>query len=201
MARYTGPKRRLSRREGVALFAKDASFIERKGAVPPGQHGGARSRRKVSEYGIQLREKQKARRIYGLMEKQFAKYYDQASRKRGNTGVGMLELLEARLDNVVYRLGFAPSRAFARQLVSHGHVSVNNKKVDISSYKVRPGSTVAILDKMLDNTQVKKSLEGSPTLPEWLERKATVGKVLRLPNREEMEQGINEHLIVEYYSR
>ena len=200
MARYTGPKRRLSRREGVALFAKDAAFIERKGAVAPGVHVG-RSRRKPSEYGIQLREKQKAKRIYGLMEKQFSKYYQMASKRKGNKGNALMEILETRLDNVIYRLGFSTSRAGARQLVSHGHVSVNNKKVDIPSFQVKSGSTVAILGKMLDNTLVSKSLEASSTLPEWLERKATVGKVLRLPTKEEAETGINEQLIVEYYSR
>ena len=200
MARYTGPKRKLSRREGVALFAKDVSFIERKGAVPPGPIH-ARSRRKVSEYGIQLREKQKAKRMYGLLEKQFAKYYQQASKSHGNTGEVLMQLLETRLDNVVYRLGFTPTRAFSRQLVSHGHVRVDGQKVTIPSFKVKPGSTVAILDKMLDNTQVRKSLEVKKTLPEWLERKATVGKVLRVPVREEAELGVDEHLIVEYYSR
>src|SRR3989344_9333985 len=158
MARYTGPKRRLSRREGVALFAKDAAFIERKGAVAPGVHVG-RSRRKPSEYGIQLREKQKAKRIYGLMEKQFSKYYQMASKRKGNKGNALMEILETRLDNVIYRLGFSTSRAGARQLVSHGHVSVNNKKVDIPSFQVKSGSTVAILGKMLDNTLVSKSLE------------------------------------------
>lgn len=200
MARYTGPKRRLSRREGVALFAKDAAFLERKGAVPPGQVG-ARSRRRRSEYGLQLREKQKTKRIYGILERQFKKYYQMASRRKGNTGQALMELLESRLDNVVYRLGFASSRPAARQLVSHGHVKVDSRKVNIPSFIIRPGLTIAILGKMLDNTQVKKSLESQQTLPGWLERKATVGKVLRLPTREEMEQGVNEQLIVEYYSR
>lgn len=199
MARYTGPKRKLSRREGVALFAKDTAFIERKGATPPGPH--LRSRRKVSEYGIQLREKQKAKRIYGILERQFSKYYRLASRVKGNTGEALIQVLETRLDNVAYRLGFSPSRAGARQLVSHGHVSVDGKKVTIPSFQVKPGSTVAILNKMLDNTQVRKSLDSQTTLPEWLERKATVGKVLRVPSREEAEPGIDEHLIVEYYSR
>lgn len=200
MARYTGPKRRLSRREGVALFTKDASFIERKGAVAPGQHG-VRMRRRFSEYGIQLREKQKAKRIYGLLEKQFAKYYQMASKRKGNTGNALMELLESRLDNTVYRLGFASSRAEARQMVSHGHIGINGKKVGIPSYLVKSGETIAILNKMLDNTQVKKSLETQQTLPEWLERQATVGKVLRMPTRDEAEQGISEQLIVEYYSR
>lgn len=200
MARYTGPKRRLSRREGVALFAKDTAFIERKGAVAPGQHLG-RSRRKPSEYNVQLREKQKAKRIYGLMEKQFANYYKEASKRRGNTGSALMEFLETRLDNVVYRLGFSPSRAGARQLIGHGHVSVNSKKVTIPSFRVKEGSTVAILGKMLDNTQVRKSLDAETALPQWLERQATVGKVLRVPSRDEAEQGIAEQLIVEYYSR
>lgn len=200
MARYTGPKRKLSRREGVALFAKDAEYIERKGVATPGQYS-VRRRRKVSEYGIQLREKQKAKRMYGILEKQFSNYYQMASKKKGNRGETLIGLLETRLDNVVYRLGFSPSRSGARQLVSHGHVSVNNKKVGIPSFQVSAGSTVAILDKMLDNTEVRKSLENQPTLPEWLQRKATVGKVLRMPMRSEMETGINEQLIVEFYSR
>jgi len=200
MGKYNGPKRRLSRREGMALFAKDAAFIERKGAIVPGSHGTRRAR-KPSEYGLQLREKQKAKRMYGLMERQFANYFKTASKVKGNTGEKMLNLLETRLDNIVYRLGFSPSRSGARQLVSHGHVVVNNKKVNIPSFQVKSGSTVAILNKMLDNTQVRKSLESNETLPAWLERKATVGKVLRLPVRAEMEQGINEQMIVEYYSR
>ncbi|KKR80256.1 MAG: 30S ribosomal protein S4 [Candidatus Daviesbacteria bacterium GW2011_GWA1_41_61] len=200
MGRYTGPKRRLSRREGVAIFAKDAAYIERKGAVAPGQHG-ARSRRRISEFGVQLREKQKAKRTYGLLEKQFARYYQMASKKVGNTGEVLMQLLETRLDNVVYRLGLASSRAAARQLVSHGHILVDNKKVNIPSFQVKTGSTVAISHKMLDNTQVKKNLTIAQTLPEWLDRKAIVGKVLRLPKRDEAEQGISEQLIVEYYSR
>jgi len=200
MARYTGPKRRLSRMEGLPLFSKDVAFMERKGATPPGQHG-MRGRRRLSEYGLQLREKQKAKRIYGVLEKQFNRYYHQAARAGGSTGLSLLQALECRLDNVVYRLGLTPSRMGARQIVSHGHILVCDKKVNIPSYCLRVGQTVAICGKMLDNTQVKKSLEATETLPEWLQRRATVGKVLRLPNRDEMEQGINEQLIVEYYSR
>ena len=200
MARYTGPKRRLSRREGFALFAKDAKALEKKGAVPPGQHGIGR-RRRISEYGVQLREKQKAKRIFGLLEKQFKRYFEQASKVKGATGLALLQVLETRLDNVVYRLGFAKSRDGARQLVSHGHIKVDDKKVAIPSYRVGINQTIAISDKLRDNTQIKKSLEESETLPEWLERKATVGKVLRLPAREEMEPGVNEQMIVEYYSR
>lgn len=200
MARYTGPKRRLSRREGLPLFSKDIKALERKGIIPPGQHGVSR-RRRVSEYGIQLREKQKAKRFYGILEKQFKKYVEQAGKVKGATGLALLQTLETRLDNVVYKLGFTNSRAQARQIVSHGHIQVDGKKVTIPSYKVKKDQTIALLPKLGDNTQVKKSLEESNTLPEWLERQATVGKVLRIPNREEMEQAINEQLIVEYYSR
>lgn len=200
MARYTGPKRRLSRREGLALFAKDAKALEKKGIVPPGQHGLGR-RRRISEYGIQLREKQKAKRFYGILEKQFKRYVDQASKVKGATGLALLQLLETRLDNIVFRLGFAKSRCHARQMVSHRHIKVNGKKVNIPSFQVKIDQTIEISEEMRDNTQVKKSLEEAETLPEWLERQATVGKVLRTPEREEMEQAINEQLIVEYYSR
>lgn len=200
MARYTGPKRRLSRREGLALFAKDAKALEKKGAIPPGQHGLGR-RRRTSEYGIQLREKQKAKRIFGILEKQFKKYFEEASKVKGATGLALLQTLETRLDNVVYRLGFARSRDSARQLVTHGHIKVDEKKVNIPSFRISSQQTVAISDKLRDNTQVKKSLEETSTLPGWLERKATIGKVLRIPEREEMEQIIDEQLIVEYYSR
>lgn len=199
MARYTGPKRRLSRREGMPLFAKDAKALERKGAVAPGQI--STRRRRVSEYGIQLREKQKAKRMFGLMEKQFSNYFKEANKTKGATGLTLLRLLESRLDNVVYKLGLAKSRNEARQFVGHGHITVDNKRVNIPSYRVKPGQVVAISVKLGDNIQVKKNLELNQTLPEWLERKATVGKVLRWPEREEMEQGISEQLIVEYYSR
>lgn len=200
MARYTGPKRRLSRREGIALFAKDAKALERKGAIPPGQHGVGR-RRRISEYGVQLREKQKAKRIFGLLEKQFKRYVEEASKVKGATGLALLKSLETRLDNVVYRLGFAKSRNAARQLVSHGHIQVDGQKVSIPSFQVKQQQTIAICDKLRDNTHVQKSLEEAIALPEWLDRKATVGKVLRIPAREEMEQSIDEQLIVEYYSR
>ena len=200
MARYTGPKRRLSKREGLALTSKDIKYMEKKPGVHPGQHG-LRSRRRISEYGIQLREKQKAKRLYGILEKQFKKYFLKASKTKGSTGLTLLELLETRLDNVVYRLSFSKSRAEARQFVSHGHVTVNDKKVNIPSFKVSVGQTIALSDQMRDNTQVKTSLEVAETLPEWLERKATIGKVLRIPGRDEMEQSIDEQMIVEYYSR
>lgn len=200
MARYIGPKRRLSRREGLPLTAKDIKYMEKKGTIPPGQHG-VRMRRRISEYGTQLREKQKAKRLYGILEKQFKNYYEQASKIKGSTGLSLLQLLESRLDNVVYRLGFTKSRYEARQFVSHGHIQLDNQKVTIPSAKVKVGQTIALSEKMRDNTQVKKTLENAETLPEWLERKATVGKVLRIPNRDEMEQSIDEQMIVEYYSR
>ncbi len=198
--RYTGPKRRLSKREGIALTSKDAKYIERKGAVPPGMRG-VKSRRRFSEYGIQLREKQKAKRLFGLSERQFRNTVAKASKSKGATGQMLLELLEKRLDNIVYRLGFAKSRNEARQFVTHGHITVDGKKVNVPSFSVKKDSIVAISAKFVDNTQVKKNLEDLDTLPEWLERKATVGKVLRGPTREEMEQAINEQLIVEFYSR
>lgn len=198
--RYTGPKRRLSRREGVALFPKDIKSIERKGAMPPGPKGN-RMKRRLSEFGLQLREKQKAKRMFGISEKQFSGIVKEAARAKGSTGQTLLELLETRVDNVVYRLGFAKSRTEARQLVSHGHVTVNEKKLNIPSATVKINSTVAISANFVDNTQVKKNLEEGREIPAWLERKAAVGKVLRLPTREEMESIINEQLIVEYYSR
>lgn len=200
MARYTGPKRRLSRREGLPLFTKDVKAFAKKAPVAPGQHG-MRTRRRLSEFGLQLREKQKAKRFYGILEKQFVRYYKKASKVKGSTGLSLLELLETRLDNVVYRLGFSTSRAGARQFVSHGHITVDGRKVGIPSYRVKVGQTIALSNNMLDNTQVKKSLETDVALPSWLERKAVVGKVLKLPARDEMEQAINEQLIVEYYSR
>lgn len=200
MARYTGPKRRLSRREGIALFAKDNKVIERKGAVAPGPKG-SRLRRRLSEYGVQLREKQKCKRMFGLTEKQFAKLYREAASKGSGAGERFLQMLESRLDNVVYRLGLASSRQEARQMVTHGHVSVDGKKVSVPSLNVKINSVVAISANFVDNTQVQKNLSQDQTLPEWLERKATVGKVLRVPTRDEMEQSVNERLIVEFYSR
>ncbi len=200
MSRYTGPKRRLSRREGMALFPKDIKALERKAPTPPGVRG-TKVRPRVSEYGTQLREKQKAKRLYGLSEKQFRNTFNEAAKKKGATGQTLLELLESRLDNVVYRLGFAKSRPEARQMVSHGHITVDGKKVDIPSFRVKINSVVAIGAKFVDNTQVAKNLQENSSVPEWLERTATVGKVNRLPEREEMEKAVTEQLIVEYYSR
>lgn len=200
MSRYTGPKRRLSRREKLPLFAKDAKSLERKGAVPPGQHI-RKFAKKLSGYGLQLREKQKSKRMYGLSERQMRKYFKIASKKKTNRGFALLELLERRLDNIVYRLGFASSRAGSRQLVNHGHILVDGKKTTIPSFQIKENQTIALPPDLSDNIQIKKSISDISTLPAWLERKATVGKVLRMPDRQEMEQTIDEQLIVEYYSR
>lgn len=198
--RYTGPKRRLSRREGIPLFKKDERFLERKGAIPPGQRG-TKVRPRVTGFGTQLREKQKAKRLYGLSERQFRNVFENAAKGKGATGETMLQLLETRLDNVVYRLGLARSRPEARQLVSHGHVTVDGRKVDIPSFQVRPNQVVAISSNFVDNAQVAKNLGDNEVVPEWLARKVTVGKMLRLPHRDEMEQAVSEQLIVEFYSR
>lgn len=198
MARYLDAKCRLCRREGRKLFLKGERCysprcpIERKGAVPPGQHG-QKWRRRLSEYGQQLREKQKAKRIYGVLERQFKRYFEKKL---------PLQLLESRLDNVIYRLGFVPSRSVARQLVRHGHVLVDNKKVDIPSYQVKPGQLISLTPKALKMEVVKKSLaEKERKIPEWLQRKAAIGKMVHLPEKEEIDTDINESLIIEFYSR
>jgi len=207
MARYIDPKCRLCRREGTKLFLKgERCFspkcpLEKKGAVAPGQHG-LKMRRRLSEYGVQLREKQKAKRTYGVLERQFRRYFKKAFKKRGVTGEALLQLLESRLDNVVYRLGFVPSRSVARQLVRHGHILVDGKKVDIPSYQVKPGQVINLNPKAMKIEVVKKSLaEKKKEIPSWLQKKAAVGKIIRLPTREEIGADIAEQLIVEYYSR
>lgn len=201
MARYTGPKRRLSRRVGLPLFGKDEAFLTRKGAVAPGVHGN--SRRKASDYAIQLREKQKARWMYGVLERQFRRYFKEAVRVEGATGEILLQQLERRLDNVVFRLGLAKSRNQARQFVTHGKVLVNGKKLDIPSYQVRNGEEITLKSDMLDNPSVKEALETATveSLPSWVKRQGTIGKVVNLPTRENITVPIDEQLIVEYYSR
>ncbi|MDP2671807.1 MAG: 30S ribosomal protein S4 [bacterium] len=207
MARYTGPKFRLDRREGTNLFLKGKRSltkhpISKKGAVPPGQHGNKSSRRKVSDYGIQLREKQKVKRMYGLLERQFRRYYEAAAKKKGATGETLLQNLETRLDNVVYRLGLAASRAQARQLANHGHIRVNEKKVDIPSFATKSGDVISLSEKAQKFELVKEAVEATKdSVPEWLERKALVGRVKTLPSREDIGADINEQLIVEFYSR
>ena len=209
MARYTGPVCRLCRREGMKLFLKGERCYTGKCAIDrrayaPGQHGQARAK-KPTEYGLQLREKQKARRLYGVMEKQFRHYFDEAARRKGVTGENLLVLLERRLDNVIFHLGFASSRPEARQLVNHGHFTINGKKVDIPSYSVRVGEVIAVREGSKSSPRVKQLLEnlGSRTVPGWLSLDANTaaGTVVALPTREDIQLPIQEHLIVEKYSR
>lgn len=208
MARYTGASCRLCRREGEKLFLKGERCYTNKCAVSrrtyaPGQHG--QSRKKQSEYGLQLREKQKARRFYGILESQFRKYFEMATKRKGVTGENLLQILESRLDNVVYRLGLATSRPEARQLVRHGHFSVNGKKVNIPSYLLEPGDVIAVRDNFKDSPKLKEILDiaGGKTVPKWLEFDAEnlVGKVVTLPAREDIDLPVSEHLIVELYSK
>ena len=208
MARYTGPDCRLCRREGAKLFLKgdrcySANCAMNKRAVAPGQHGAAR--KKVTEYATQLREKQKAKRIYGVSEKQFHMYYVEADRRKGVTGENMLSLLERRLDNVVFRLGFGVSRSQARQLVNHAHITVNGKKVNIPSYIVKAGDVIAVKENKVNNTFFKELKERKPNgvIPKWLEAdmENLSGKVIALPVREDIGMDIREQLIVELYSK
>ena len=199
MAKYTGPKNRLSRREGVDLFGKGSKLTRLN--VPPGMHG-PKGTRNPSQFGRQLREKQKVKRLYGLMEKQFRKYVDQALKSRGNTGSMLLSLLERRLDNVIYRLGFAPTRVSARQFVGHRHVTVDGKTVNIPSFQVKIGDTIGLSAKGLKIPAIKKLLENEEyKLPAWLKRKAAVGKIESMPKREDVNEPISEQDIVEFYSR
>ncbi len=209
MARYTGPKCRLCRREGEKLYLKGAKcYTEKcpfnKRRYPPGIHGRS-GRRKITIYGMQLREKQKVKRIYGVLEGQFRRYFDLARKMGGNIGENLLSILERRLDNVVYRLGFASSRAQARQLVSHGHVLVDGHKVDIPSYLVKPGQVITLKDKAKKFIFVQEALqEKDPqAVPTWLslDKDEIKGTVLRLPIRSDITHPINERLIVELYSK
>jgi small subunit ribosomal protein S4 len=207
MARYTGPVCRLCRREGVKLYLKGEKCYSDKCPVvkrptAPGQHGA--NRRKPTEYGIQLREKQKARRFYGVLEKQFERYFEMAARKKGVTGEILLQTLERRLDNVIYRMGWASSRAEARQIVKHSHIEVNGRKVNIPSYLVRVGDVIAVREGSRDHKRLKELVTaGNRTVPAWLsvEPEAMRGTVVRLPNRDEIDAPVQEHLIVELYSR
>ncbi|WMJ80367.1 30S ribosomal protein S4 [Clostridium sp. MB40-C1] len=206
MARYTGPTCRQCRREGMKLFLKgdrcytDKCAFSRRGYAP-GQHG--QSRKKLSNYGVQLREKQKARRIYGILEKQFRKYYEKADKMRGITGENLLRLLEMRLDNVVFRLGLASSRTEARQLVTHGHFLVNGKKVNIPSYQVDVNDVVSVRENSRASEKFKVFAENPKALPAWLEGDIAnfEAKVVAQPNREDIDVPVNETLIVELYSK
>lgn len=199
MARYTGPKDRLSRREGFDLFGKGSKLTRLN--IPPGVHGAKRVA-PASQYGKQLREKQKVRRMYGVMEKQFRNYVTQAMKERGNTGDKLLSLLERRLDNAVYRLGFAPTRPASRQYVSHGHILVNGKKLNIPSYQVKANDSISLAKNALNIPAVKKQTELKDVkIPSWLKRKATVGMIDRLPSMEDIVEPISVSDIVEFYSR
>ena len=208
MARYTGSVCRQCRREGAKLFLKGDKCYSPKCTfslrpTPPGQHGQARQR-KMSEYGVQLREKQKARRIYGVLEGQFHRYYEKAANMRGVTGENLLQLLERRLDNAVYRLGFGASRAQARQIVLHEHVRVNGKKVNIPSYLIKEGDVITIRERSKEQAHFKALKEGTGRIiPKWLtiDAENLTGKVEAMPRREDIDLSINEQLIVEYYSR
>ncbi|MGQ9456859.1 MAG: 30S ribosomal protein S4 [Anaerolineae bacterium] len=211
MGRYTGPVCRLCRREGMKLFLKGERCLGEKCALerrpyPPGMHGQkARFRRKESDYALQLREKQRARRIYGVLEGQFRRYYQEALRRPGRTGANLLAILESRLDNVVYRLGFADSRAQARQLVRHGHFLLNGRKTDIPSALVRPGDVVSVRPQSCRLAYFKERAEilDSKPLVSWLSRDAMnlSGKILSLPERRDIDVDLKEQLIVEFYSR
>jgi small subunit ribosomal protein S4 len=208
MARYTGATCKLCRREGEKLFLKgDRCYSHKcsvgKRAYAPGQHG--QQRKKLSEYGLQLREKQKAKRYYGVLESQFRKYFDMAARKKGVTGTNLLQILESRLDNVMYRLGFGSSRAESRQIVRHGHISVNGRRVDIPSYLVKPGDVISIYEtsKNLDLfTGLSEEIAGK-VIPGWLEldKENLTAKVVSLASREDIDLPLQEHLIVELYSK
>ncbi len=201
MARYIGPKSKIARKFREPIFGPDKSFEKRN--YPPGQHGQSKKRTKQSEYAVQLQEKQKVKYTYGILERQFAKIFDRASRKEGITGENLLKLIESRLDNVVFRLGIAPSRAGARQLVSHRHITVNGNVVNIPSYTLRAGDVVAVREKSKSLEAVTESLKGRMARHSWLEwdNAKMEGKFLNPPAREEITENIKEQLIVELYSK
>tara|TARA_B100001564_G_scaffold100545_1_gene82718 strand:- start:1600 stop:2202 length:603 start_codon:yes stop_codon:yes gene_type:complete len=200
MARYTGPKSKISRKYGEPIFG-DTKALEKK-PHPPGQHGRGR-RRKKSEYAIQLAEKQKAKYLYGILERQFRNLFSKASRKDGITGENLLQLLESRLDNVVYRLGIAPTRRSARQLVSHKHITVNGNLVNIPSFNVKEGDMIAVREKSKSLSSIAESISRQSNRFKWLEwdDKSLSGKLIMYPDRESIPENINEQLIVELYSK
>ncbi|MCX4365593.1 MAG: 30S ribosomal protein S4 [Bacilli bacterium] len=200
MSRYTGPAYKKSRRYGFSTLENGKDIARRPFA--PGQHGAGR-RKKVSEYGIQLQEKQKIRFMYGLNEKQFRRTFDKAAKLKGVHGENFLKLLESRLDNLVYRMGLANTRRAARQIVNHGHIMVNGAKVDIPSYQCKPGDVIAVREKSLEHPAIKASLEANVTRPAFVEfdAKKLSGTYLRLPERAELNAEINESLVVEFYNR
>ncbi|HXI83009.1 MAG TPA: 30S ribosomal protein S4 [Verrucomicrobiae bacterium] len=203
MARYKGPRVRISRRFGQPIFGP-SKYLERR-AYPPGVHGPKKSRRKQSDYGLGLAEKQKLRYQYGLMEAQFRRMFEKALKKRGVTGETLLQLLETRLDNVVFRIGFATTRPAARQMVTHGHIRVNGRKVSSPSFNVKPGDVIEVRETPATRQLATKSLESAQVrpVPSWISftRDAFKGQVVRIPSRDEIQPIVNEQLIVEFYSR
>ncbi len=201
MARYLGPKTKIARKFGEPIFGADKAFEKKK--YPPGIHGNAKKRKKLSEYATQLQEKQKAKYTYGLLERQFSNLFKKASRRKGITGELLLQLLEARLDNVVFRLGIAPSRQAARQLVSHRHITVNGEITNIPSYTVSPGDIIGVREKSKSLELINESLTSRSTAYSWLEwdESSFLGKFMNMPEREQIPENIKEQLIVELYSK
>lgn len=200
MARYTGPKHKLARREGVNILDKSSASLQRRLNIPPGVHG-RKGKRRPSEFGVQLREKQKAKAMYGLLEKQFARLVKSVEAQKGDSGELLLSLLETRLDNIVYRFGFAKTRFMARQMVSHGHVLVDGKKMSIPSYQVKPTQIVAISNKIQKNPDVIANLSEKTEILPFIERQGVQGKLTRMPTRDDLEVPFDTRLIIEYYSR
>lgn len=201
MARYTGPTTKIARKFGEPIFGPDKSFEKKK--YPPGMHGVAKKRKKQSEYGVQLQEKQKAKYTYGILERQFSNLFEAASRKKGITGELLLQLCEARLDNVVYRMGIAPSRRGARQLVGHRHITVNGAVTNIASYQVRPGDVIGVREKSKSLEVITDSVASRVNAYSWIEwdNSSLSGKFLNYPEREAIPENIKEQLIVELYSK
>jgi len=200
MGRYTGPKHRLARREGVNVLDKNSKSLQRRLNIPPGVHG-AKRKRALSEYGQQLREKQKLKATYGIMERQLKNLVNKVQKKKGETGELLLALLETRLDNLVYRLGFANSRYQGRQYVSHGHVLVNSKKVSIPSYQVKEGDVISLSEKMQETVETLKLTEEKAELLPFLKREHKLGTLTRTPKRDDLQVLFSTQLIIEYYSR
>ncbi len=203
MGRYTGPKNKLSRREGVDLFGNGGESLQRRLDQPPGEHGraAAYSRRRRGDYDRQLREKQRVKRAYGLRERQFRRFYRMAQKSQDLTGQALLSLLERRLDNVVFRMGWARTRPQARQFVSHGHILVDGKRVNIPSYLVAPAQRLALQPKTQKIPEVQELMETPPPIPEWLNRDGPEGAIVRAPERQDIPEPIDEQLVVEFYSR
>lgn len=200
MARYTGPKHKLARREGVNIIDKLSPSLQRRLNIPPGIHG-RKGKRRVSEFGQQMREKQKAKAAYGILEKQFKRLVQKVGKQKGETGELLLGYLESRLDNVVYRLGFAKTRYHARQLVSHGHILVDEKKITIPSFQVKKDAIVSLSSNMQKNPGVIASLEEKRTVPTFLSLQGVAGKLIRLPKRDDVDVLFDTQMIIEYYSR